>query len=72
MNASQIDVQPLLTAAHAHPPLSRAILDGVLMLGRTALFTVVGVGSLIGVAMVIALMLTAAVDIPGYDAAADY
>ncbi|MEU4156526.1 hypothetical protein [Actinoplanes sp. NPDC026670] len=66
MNASHIE------AAHTDPSLVRAILDGVLMLGRTAVITVAGIGTLIGVAMVIALMLTAAVDIPGYDAAADY
>ncbi|MEU8662924.1 hypothetical protein [Actinoplanes philippinensis] len=71
MNASRLDGQPL-TADFTYPTLGRSVVDGVLILGRSALVAMTGFGLIIGLAVVIALALTTAMDIPGYDASADY
>ncbi|WP_433796268.1 hypothetical protein [Actinoplanes sp. CA-252034] len=71
MNATRLDAQPS-TDSLTHPTLGRSVVDSVLASGRSALVALTGFGLIIGVAVVIAFALTTAIDIPGYDASADY
>ena len=61
-----------LTARIVYPSLSRVIVDSSLILGRTLLVTGLGLGLLIGFAMLIAFGLTTGVGFLGYDASTAY
>lgn len=72
MNATRIELPPFQPVRFEYPTLLRAIIESVLTLGRTVLVTGVGLGLLIGFAMVIAFAVTTGAYMLGFDAAADY
>jgi hypothetical protein len=72
MNTTRMDVQPFRSAPIVYPTLGRSIIDSSLTLGRTILVAGVGLALLIGVAMLIAVVLTAGVDVLGLSSASHY
>jgi hypothetical protein len=55
-----------------YPSLGKTLIESSLTVGRTVLITGVGLGILIGFAMLIAVALTAGASVLGFDASAGY
>jgi hypothetical protein len=67
MNAQRIELPPFVSAPIVYPSLGRTIVDSSLTVGRTVLIGGAGLGLLIGFAMVIAIAITSAAYLLGFD-----
>ncbi|BEL03990.1 hypothetical protein Q0Z83_021810 [Actinoplanes sichuanensis] len=68
MSAPRIELPPFQFAPIVYPSIGRAILESSLTVGRTVLVTGLGLGLLIGFAMLIAFALTTGAGALGFQA----